>query len=585
MNGYMRKFIAILSVFALVSCDIVPPDNPQDSKIPVVMDDQYFDGSNNISGEAYETAGAQTIMRALELCYSMQKVKVTVGGKSLYYSMPSAVDEQFIDDFYSSLQQLAYSSDYATKGVWSIGKSSIDWYKAVKNVDKLYRCAIVGAVTENFNKDQMVDLYNSLMKHKTEIFRDWLGMKYVSAAFEAENFSTAGRFWYHFSHGDLDNYAKRIYNIVFNPQTVSDCFVMTDALHELAFQLAANDLSPDRLMLSAAGPLIEAGFNTLFAADDVAGSAKLGYDILNDNTQLIIDIKNKKLNTKTLMSAVNNNLNLLATCIDKVVGFDNLTGIKDTQDLGSLITGFCVENGLDVTLTIKELNDAISGTLTDMGRISLTVGDVFYETFEAEVKRILGLDSEFECPVVSMYCAVYTSNGGRVIPPDFDFTTDGRYWEDVDRITVSRVDDKTLHFEASYTDTYEIEDEDGSTLIPGTYTDVYEMYFDLENFNYNKPEQSVITNFFVSHEDRLQGSSRYSYINSVGRFQLGIERLPYKELNNHKFSFGGTVSSGVVVTGFLDRNENEGSNYESKYYSHNDNYFEIYFDLNKQSKD
>lgn len=384
----MKKLLPLVAVFFLFACN---GDDGLDDTTPV--DPSFFNPTNALTGDAYEQKACETIFRALEMSYSMVKLKITFNdGRVTYYSGPEYGGDEYCDQFYRDLQQLAYSPNVKTRGVWSIGKSSIDWYKAITNVNKLYRCAIVGTTTQYLDKDQMIDIYNHIMAHKTEIFRDWGGMTYVKPEFEAEYFSTPGRFWYHFANGDLDSYAKRIYNQFYDMQKISDSGVYTDAIHELAFELGANDLTPNRLMLSAAGPLIEAGFNTVFAADDFAGAAKIGYDIINDNTKLILDLKADKLDTKTLMTAVNTNLNLLTTCIDKIIGFDNLTGIKDTQDLGMLIHTYCVENELDFVSTISKLNNSISETLTDMGKWTLHVSDVAYEYFEKEVKEILGIE-------------------------------------------------------------------------------------------------------------------------------------------------------------------------------------------------
>ncbi len=583
----MKKILALIAFLVVISCNPIDPTHGQN------VEDNFFSAENYLNGEEYEEEGARTVMRALELCYSNTKFKITnEHGRSFYYSLPSQVSQDFIDDFYSGLQQLAYSPDAKTKGIWSIGKSSIDWYKALTNTDKLYRCAIIGAMTENFNKDQMIELYNTLMEHKTEIFRDWMGLKYVSSEFEQEYFSTAGKFWYHFSHGELDNYARRIYETIFNAQNLADCGIMTDAIHELAFQLAANDLSPDRLMLSAAGPLIEAGFNTLFAADDVAGYAKLGYDILNDNTQLVIDLKNGKLNSKTLMTAVNTNLNTLATCIDKVIGFDDITGIKDSQDLGSIISSFCVENGLDVTVTINDLNNVISETLTDMGKWPLRVGDLAYNYFEEEVKRILGLDAEFECPLVIISCNTDTYVNG-VLNPFSEAVGIGSYAYDFQNVNVSRVDDSTLHFEVSQTDSYVV--DGGEIYSDGQYGTEKSISFDIENFAQNKPERWVVTNLSVSYHYSYEGSGKYSQDWHKDSMKIGFRQLPFIDLwrdsytGNDVYEFGGTSGDGINPTEFLGTND--GSSFgaaathsEITYASNRNNVFRVTIQLVPKSR-
>lgn len=445
MKRFLPLLLSVLCMF--VSCT---KDGP--SKINIdpknnLPEDNFFDTSNSLSGDAYGTAAAKTLMRALELCYSMEENTVSVRGEVIHYSMPSNVNNAFVDDFYKTLQQLAYSPDAVTKGFWSIGKSLIDWNKALANTNTVFRCAIVGVASQELDKDQMTDIYNQIMKNKKDIFRDWGGLTYVSDEFEQEFFSSCGRFWYHFSNGNLDKYAKKIYNTILNPQTLSDCGVMTDGLHELAFELANRDLTPNRLMLSAAGPLLEAGFNTIFAADDIAGYAKLGYDILNDNTKLIVDFKNGKLNTKTLMTAVNTNLGVLTTCIDKIISLDALTGIKDTQDLGSLISSYCVEKGLDVDIVIRDLNNAISESLTTMGKFNLKVNDIEYEFFEKSVQEILGITKqEYKCTSIDVLLKIYphivTEEGSGGSRETFSWT--------MKDIQLQMVNDTTLQIEATY---------------------------------------------------------------------------------------------------------------------------------------
>lgn len=551
----MKKLLPLLLLCLLCSCT---KEIPEFKLTP--NEEVYFDTSNNLSGDAYDAAAAETMMRALELCYSMEKLKITFNnGKVVYYSAPSDVSQQFVDDFYSTLEQLAYSPNAKTRGIWSLGKTSIDWYKALSNTNTVYRCAVVGAVTENFDKNSMVELYNKLMQHKEDIFRRWGGLRYVTAEFEQENFSTAGRFWYHFSRGDLDSYARKIYDVILNPQTLADCGVMTDPLHELAFILACEDLTPNRLMLSAAGPLLEAGFNTVFAADDVAGYAKLGYDILNDNTKLMLDLKNGKLNTKTLMTAVNTNLGLLSTCIDKIVGFDGLTGIKDTQDLGSVITTFCVENGLDVTVTIKDLNNLISDTLTDMGKWKLSVNDL--RDFSDEVKKILGVDAEYECPDVMIDIQTYTIRGG-VIYPFSEGTQEGFYTLYFDQVKVKKVNDRKLHIEADYNTsaTY-----DSSDYWHGEGKHDYDYYlsFDVENYLPGKPENMVVTNVqaFIGHYYKgPNGWSRQDLRFGAGKMTF-LRKDSYNE--PYGYIFGGVDGKGVNSVAFTDGGE--GASYGDSY--------------------
>ena len=208
MKRFLPLLLSVLCMF--VSCT---KDGP--SKINIdpknnLPEDNFFDTSNSLSGDAYGTAAAKTLMRALELCYSMEENTVSVRGEVIHYSMPSNVNNAFVDDFYKTLQQLAYSPDAVTKGFWSIGKSLIDWNKALANTNTVFRCAIVGVASQELDKDQMTDIYNQIMKNKKDIFRDWGGLTYVSDEFEQEFFSSCGRFWYHFSNGDLDKYAKKI---------------------------------------------------------------------------------------------------------------------------------------------------------------------------------------------------------------------------------------------------------------------------------------------------------------------------------------------------------------------------------------
>lgn len=398
MRNTMYLLLAIFMAAAFAACgssgdgiedtptDPTTPSNPAFAAVPDNLG-MPANPQSQIDQDLLESLSDALVVMSMEMAYAPESKKA----------------KEFSETYIDVLQQIGYIQKFypnaiSTRGIWSIGKSSIDFYKACKNTETVYRTALIGAMTANsYSKSKMTGLYNELMKNKSSIFKSCYGLKdwTKDPEFFESYLDTPGKFWYHFSKGDLDSFAPNIYKTICNPTTLGDSFVKTDVLHELALDIVNERLDPNRLMLSAASPLIEQGFNIVFATDDIAGSAKLGYDLLNDNTKLIIDFKNGTLNVETFMTAANTNLKAMATAIKSILDIagkplDDYTGVKDTDDLFGLILDF-VKDPDEAKRTAKFLSKEISDVLNEMGTATLKQNSLTFKLFENRVKDILNI--------------------------------------------------------------------------------------------------------------------------------------------------------------------------------------------------
>lgn len=423
MKNTMYLIFAIFMALSLGACGSTSEDNMEDKPsnpstptnpaFAAVPDNLGMPANpqSQIDQDLLESLSDALVVMSMEMAYAPESKKA----------------KEFSETYIDVLQQIGYIQKFypnaiSTRGIWSIGKSSIDFYKACKNTETVYRTALIGAMTANsYNKSKMTELYNELMKNKSSIFKSCYGLKdwTKDPEFFETYLDTPGKFWYHFSKGDLDSFAPNIYKTICNPTTLGDSFVKTDALHELALDIVNERLDPNRLMLSAAGPLIEQGFNIVFATDDIAGSAKLGYDLLNDNTKLIVDFKNGDLNVETFMTAANTNLKAMATAIKSILDvagkpLDDYTGVKDTDDLFGLILDF-VKDPDEAKRTAKFLSKEITEVLNEMGTATLKQNSVTFKLFENRVKDILniheGLTDEAVCLIGTWLPDTFVQSG------------------------------------------------------------------------------------------------------------------------------------------------------------------------------
>lgn len=223
---------------------------------------------------------------------------------------------------------------------WSLAKGGYDFIKAAKNVQVIQRAALIGcAARMNLDRSKMRKLWSQI----------------PDKCFEGcpqELWNTSEAFWSNLSQGKLDKYVSAIYKEAIYDLGNGDS--AENMLAELGMELVDAKCRPIDLTLQAAGPLIEAGMSIVLAADDHYANFKLGYDIFNDNITLVANIKNGKLDTETIATAVKTNLSLILGTLG------NITESSQMYDFANIVSGYSIDQVKDLNKEInKLLNDAM----------------------------------------------------------------------------------------------------------------------------------------------------------------------------------------------------------------------------------
>lgn len=262
-------------------------------------------------------------------------------------------DINLIDHY---LNGLAYVYARETRGIWSQLKAFHDFREVLKDANKLHRTTLIGA---------MATYGYSSKAARESIYKDIVKSGCLPKEY---NSYSCDQFWTEFSLGNLDRYARKVYNAVMAKS--NDGFSQTG---DFAADLASNHLRHIDLTLAVAPKLLEAGANIAFAfGDDLISNGKLAYDFVNTNGDVILQVANGNLTAETFMDACNNNLKLLSKGLKEIV--------PTTQELTELLSDLTTEQ-------IKALNKEIEQAIKEAGDSRLTKDDV--SLFVENVREII----------------------------------------------------------------------------------------------------------------------------------------------------------------------------------------------------
>ena len=262
-------------------------------------------------------------------------------------------DIELIDHY---LNGLAYISSKNTRGVWGQAKAAVDFALVLKDANALHRSTLIGAMATWGYTSKAI---------RNEIWKDIQEAKCLP---EKYNSYSSDQFWTEFSMGNLDWYAKGVYNAVMAKS--KDGISKTG---DLAAEMASNRLRHIDLTMAIAPKLVEAGCNVMFAfGDDLISNGKLAYDFVETNGKVLLQINKGNLTGEACLDAVNNNLKLLTKGLEEVV--------PTSQDLGELLSDLTFEQ-------VKALNSEIEKVIKDAGNRSLTEGAI--SDFVDNVKGII----------------------------------------------------------------------------------------------------------------------------------------------------------------------------------------------------
>ena len=263
-------------------------------------------------------------------------------------------DIALIDHYMNGLAY-AQATQGTTRGVWGQAKSVVDFALVVKDANALHRTTLVGAMAKWGYSDK---------QSREEIWQD---IRKSGCLPSDCNSYTADQFWKEFSSGNLDTYARKVYDAVMSTA------VDNNKTSDLATDMANNNLRHIDLTLAVAPKLVEAGANIVFAfGDDLISNGKLAYDFVNTNGTVMLQIAEGNLTADDFIDACNNNLKLLTKGLKEIV--------PTSQDLGELLADFTAEQ-------IKALNKEIEDAIKRAGNQQLTSDDI--AMFVDNVKDIL----------------------------------------------------------------------------------------------------------------------------------------------------------------------------------------------------
>ena len=345
MKIKLWMMLMLFAALTMSSCgsddsDSKEPDNP--SFVP----DYEIDpepGFENLSEAKYDEMLADFVTRVIYLCISPDA---------------SYNDVELIDHY---LNGFAYKQ-VNTRGIWGQMKAVYDFAKVMNDANVLHRTVLVGAMANYGFKSS---------EQRAEIWRDIRASGCLPAKY---NSMGSNEFWKEFSLGNMDKYAREVYNAVM--EKADAIGANRNVTGDLAAAMADNKLRHIDLTMTIAPKLLEAGTNIVFAfGDDIISNGQLAYDFVNKNGELVLEIMDGNMTSETCLEAVNNNLKLMSNALLEEV-------VPTTGDLKDLLSDMTFEQ-------IKALNQEIEDLVKSYGDMRISNDDL--GLFVDRAREILGV--------------------------------------------------------------------------------------------------------------------------------------------------------------------------------------------------
>lgn len=288
------------------------------------------------------------------------------------------------------IEKLA-NSQAQTRGPLAMVKSGIDFTLAMKNTGILGRCTVLGVI-----KKAHINIASPKVRRA---FFNALSPE-RQANMKQKGIYDADTFWSEFTTGKLDIDSGRIFDDFYHDSGASPYL---EAFGEYCEQ---NNINPTRLKLTAARPLLEAGFNVIVAnSGDLLQYGQTAFDFVNNNGEMLLSFAQGNLDGEKMTKACATNFKILT---DQLKGtledfYDpNLLDVE--KDFLDILTDWTTEQ-------VIELNKEVDRIIKENLEYDTTIGSWDLKTFADRIKEIAKMDMPIELRIIGDWKMDITSSG------------------------------------------------------------------------------------------------------------------------------------------------------------------------------